>query len=66
MWQLFHPSSFHVVQPLLQPVYYDLVNGFSLPILLGVGQCGVSIRNSQLTVVLFESLTIELKTIVQD
>ena len=50
----------------LQPIYYDLVDGFGLPIPLRVSRCGVSIRNSQLAVVPSESFTIELETIVRD
>ena len=66
MEQLFHPFSLRIIQPLLESVYYDLVNGFDLSIPLGISWGGISIYNSKITTVSPEGFTIELKAIIRD
>ena len=66
MWQFFHPSSFHIIQPLLESVHYDFVNSLDLSISLGIRWGRISIHNSQITAVSSKRFTIKLKTIVQD
>ena len=66
MWQLFHPSSFCIIQPPLESVHYDFVNSFSLSIPLGISWGRIRIRYSQFTTVSPEGFAIKLKAIVRD
>ena len=66
MWQFFYPFSFCIVQPFFKPTHYDLIDSFSLSILLWIHQGGISIRYAQVTVVPPEGFTVELKSIVYD
>ena len=60
------PSSLHIIQSLFQPIDYDLINSLGLPISLGVGRSGISVRNSQVATISPKRLTIKLKAIVRD
>ena len=60
MWQLFH------VQSLFKSTHYDLIDSFSLPILIGICRGGISICYAQVTTIPLEGLAIELKTVVRD
>ena len=62
MWQLFHPFSLCVVQPLFKSTHYDLIDSFNLPIPLG----GISICYTQVIAIPPEGFVIELKTVVRD
>ena len=66
MWQLFHPSSLRIIQPILKSIHYDLVNNFDLSIPLGISCGRIHIRNSQITTVSLEGFAIKLKSVVQD
>ena len=66
MWQFFHPSFLHIIQPLFQPIDYDIVNSLSLSISLGVGRSGIPVCNSQVTAVSLEGLAIKLKAVIYD
>ena len=66
MWQLFHPFSLRIIQPLLESIYYDLVNNLSLSIPLGISWYKVSTHNSQIAAISPEGFTIKLKAVVQD
>ena len=66
MWQFFHPFSLRIIQSLFQPIDYDLINGLSLSISLGVGWSGIPVYNSQVTTVSPEILAIKLKAVVRD
>ena len=66
MRQLFHPSSFCIIQPFLKSTYYDLVNSFSLFVPLKICQSGVPVCNFQLTTVSPKGFAIELESIVRD
>ena len=66
MRQFFHLSSLRIVQPLFQPIDYNLINSFGLSISLRVGRGGIPICNSQATTISSEGFAIKLKAIVQD
>ena len=66
MWQLFHPSSFRIIQSFFHPINYDLINSLNLPIPLGVGWSGISVCDSQITTVSLEGLAIKLKSVIRD
>ena len=66
MWQLFYPSSLCVVQPLFKPTHYDLIDNFSLSILLWMCQGGIPIYYAQVSTIPLDGFAIELKTVVQD
>ena len=66
MWQLFHPFSLHIIQPLLDSIYYDLVNSLGLSIPLGISWCRIYICNFQIKATSFERFAIKLKAIVRD
>ena len=66
MWQLFHPSSFRIIQSLFQPIDYDLINSLGLSIPLGVGRSGISVCNSEVTTVSPEGFAIKLKAVIRD
>ena len=66
MWELFHPSTLCIIQPLFQSAHYDFVHGLGLPISLGVGRSGISVCDAKLVAVFPEVLTIKLKTVVRD
>ena len=50
----------------LPPIHYDLIESLGLSIPLWISRGGISIHNSQVTTVPFESFAIKLKTIVRD
>ena len=64
MWQLFHPPSFSVVQPLFKSIHDDLVNRLSLFISLQTGQSRISILYTQIRTVFPESFAVKLEAIV--
>ena len=66
MGQIFYPSSFHVIQPFLESVHYDLVNSLGLSISLGISGSGILACNSKVTIVSLERFAIKRKAIVQD
>ena len=66
MWQFFHPSSLRIIQPLFQPIDYDLINSLGLSISLEVGRNGIHVCNSQVTIVSPKGLAIKLKIVIQD
>ena len=66
MWQLFHPSSLHIIQPLFQPIDHDLMNSLSLSVSLEVGRSGIPVCNSQVTSVSPEGLVVKLEAIIRD
>ena len=66
MWQLFHPFSLCIVQPLLESIHYDLVNNLGLSIPLGISWGRVSVLDSQVTAVSSKRFAIELKVVVRD
>ena len=66
MRELFHPSPLCIIQSLFQTAHYDFVHDLDLPISLGVGGSGISVRDAKLVTVLPEILTIKLKTVVRD
>ena len=66
MWQLFHPSSLRIIQPLFQPIDHDLINNLGLSISLGVGKSGIPVCNSQVTTVSPEGLAVKLEAIIRD
>ena len=66
VWQLFHPFSHRIIQPLLESIHYDLINSLGLSIPLGVSRGGISICNSQITTVPPKGLAIKLKAIIRD
>ena len=66
MWQFLHPFSLCVVQPLFRSIHYNLVDSFSLPILLRIGRSGISILYPQVRTVLPEGFAIKLKAIIRD
>ena len=66
MWQLFHPFSLCIIQPLLESIYYDFVNSLGLSIPLEVSYGRVSVCNSQITAISPKGFAIELETIIRD
>ena len=66
MWQLFHPFSLCIIQPLLESIHYDLIDNLGLAILLWISWDGIPIRNALVIIVPPEGFAIKLKTIVQD
>ena len=66
MWQLFHPSSFRIIQSLFQPIDYDLINSLGLSISLEVSRSEIPIYNSQVTTISPEGLVIKLKAVIRD
>ena len=66
VWQLFHPFSLYVVQPLFKSAHYDLIDSLSLSIPLWICWGGISIRYAQVTTISPKGLAIELKTVVRD
>ena len=60
------PIFLSIIQPLLESIYYDLVNSLGLSVPLGISWGRISIRNSQVTTVSLERFAIKLKAIVQD
>ena len=66
MWQLFHPFSLRIIQPLLEFTHYDLINSPSLSIPSWVSRGGIPIRNFQVTTIPFEGFAIKLKSIIRD
>ena len=66
VWQLFYQFSLCVIQPLLKPTHYDLIDSFSLSIPLRICRGEISIHYAQVTAISPESFAIKLKTIVRD
>ena len=66
MWQFFHQSSFHIIQPFLEFVHYDLVNSLSLSIFLRISWSGIPVCDIEITTVSPEGFVVELKVIVRD
>ena len=66
MWQLFHPFSLCIIQPLLESIHYDLIDNLGLSIPLWISQGGIPIRNAQVITIPLEGFAIKLKTIVRD
>ena len=56
--------SFRIIQPLLKSIHYDFIYNLGLSIPLGISQGGISIRNSQVTIVSLEGLAIKLQAII--
>ena len=65
MWQLLHPFSFYVIQPLFEPTHYDLIDSLGLSILLWICQGGISICYAQVAAIPPEDFTNKLMTIAQ-
>ena len=66
MWQFFHPFTFWTIQPLLESIYYDIIDSLGLSVPLWIGQSRVPILNTQFTTVPSKSFTIKLKPIIRD
>ena len=66
MWQFFHPFSFRVIQSLLKPIDYCLVNSFSLPIALWIGGSGISVSYTQFRTIFSKGIAIELESIIRN
>ena len=66
MWQLFYQFTLGIIQPLFESIYYDLIDSLNLSIPLRISQGGILIRNSQVTIVPPEGLTIKLKVIIRN
>ena len=64
MWKLVHPFALYIIQPLLESIYYDLIDSFDLSIPLGISESGIPIRNTQFTTIPSKSLAIELKLVI--
>ena len=60
------PIFLSIIEPLLESIYYDLVNSLGLSIPLGISWGRISIRNSQVITVSRERFAIKLKAIVRD
>ena len=66
VWQLFYQFSLCVIQPLLKPTHYDLIDSFSLSIPLRICRGEISIHYAQVTAISPESFAIKLKSVVRD
>ena len=55
-----------VIQPLLKPTHYDLIDSFRLSISLGICRGGISIRYAQVIAISSKSFAIKLKSVVRD
>ena len=66
VWQLFHPFSLCIIQPLFKPTHYDLIDSFSLSIPLWICRGGISICYVQVTAIPPKGFTVGLKSIVRD
>ena len=55
-----------VIQPLLKPTHYDLIDSFSLSIPLRICRGEISICYAQITAIPPESLTIKFQSVVRD
>ena len=66
MRQFFHPSSFRIIQSLLEPIHYNFVSSLGMTIPLGVSRGRIPIRNFQITIVSPKGFAIKLKSIVRD
>ena len=66
MWQLFHPFSLCIIQPLLKSIHYDFIDNLGLSIPLWISCGGIPIRNSQVAAVPSEGFIVKLKSIVRD
>ena len=60
------PIFLSIIEPLLESIYYDLVNSLDLSIPLGISWGRIPIRNFQVTTVSPERFVIKLKAIVRD
>ena len=66
MWQFLHPFAFCIIQPFLQPTYYNFIYSFCLSIPLGISRSRIPISNPQLTTVSSKHLAVGLKAVVKD
>ena len=66
MWQLFHPFTPGIVQPLFKSIHCDLVDSLYLSIPQWISRSGIPILNVQVTTVPPKGFAIKLKTIVRD
>ena len=66
MWQLFHPFTPGIVQPLFKSIHCDLVDSLDLSIPQWISRSGIPILNAQVTTVPPKGFAIKLKTIVRD
>ena len=66
MWQFFYPFFLCIIQPLLEFVYYHLIDSLSLSIPLWISWGGIPIYSARVTTVPREGLVVKLTAIVQD
>ena len=66
MRQLFDPFPICIIQPLLESTYYDLIDGFGLPIPSWISQGGIPVYYVEVAAIPSEGLAIKLQTIVRD
>ena len=51
MWQLFHPFTLYIIQPLLESIQYDFIDSLNLSIPLWICRGGVHILDAQITTI---------------